>query len=502
VPIGSPIANSTAHVLGPDLRPMPIDVPGELYVGGDGLARGYLHAAGLTAERYVPDPYGAPGARLYRTGDRVRRRPDGLIEFLGRIDRQVKIRGYRIEPGEIEAALERHPQVAAAVVHLREDTPGERRLVGYIVPRRADERAAAETSGDDAAERQGAQVAQWETLFDDVYGGSRGTEEGDETFDIIGWNSSYTGQPIPAEEMREWVERTVERILALRPRRVLELGVGTGLLFFRVAPSAEEYVGTDLSSRVLAKLDARIQSSPVPLPPVRLLQREAADFAGIEARRHDTAVLNSVCQYFPGAEYFARVVESAVDALADGGAFFIGDVRSLWTLDAFRTAIELGDAPAEALSREVRQRARRVVEEEEELVVDPDFFRALQQRVPRISRVEVRVKRGRHHNELTRHRYDVVLRVGPPARAVTAASVDWDGEELSVDGLRERLSASTEALAVLGVPDARLDRELRALDLLSAEDGPETVGEVKRTLDAEPARAVDPEAFWALGEAL
>ena len=501
IPIGAPIANSTAYVLDANLHPVPVDVPGELYVGGDGLARGYLNAAALTAARYLPHPFApAPGARLYRTGDRVRRRPDGSIEFLGRIDEQVKIRGYRIEPGEVEAVLERSPSVAKAVVHVREDAPGDRRLVGYVIPARPE--AVAEVA-DAAAETADRQVSQWESLFDDVYTGSRGTEEGDETFDIIGWNSSYTGEPIPPEEMREWVDRTVERIQSLAPRRVLELGVGTGLLLFRVAPAATEYVGTDFSAQVLSRLEGRLRSSAVPLPRVRLLQREAADFGGIAERAFDTAILNSVCQYFPTADYFASVVSSTVDAIADGGAFFVGDVRNLLTLEAFRTAIEFDAAPGGVRTADLRQRCRRMVEEEEELVAEPDFFRALGERIARIRRVEARVKRGAFHNELTRHRYDVTLHVGPSTETATAPSVDWEADALSLDALRARLAAEPDApLAVLGIPNARLWRELRIVRLLEMQDGPETVAGARALLAGEPDPSIDPEALWALGDAL
>ncbi|HEX7332371.1 MAG TPA: amino acid adenylation domain-containing protein [Pyrinomonadaceae bacterium] len=407
--IGRPISDLRGYVLDQHMELLPRGVPGELYVGGAGVARGYLRRPELSAERFVPDPFsGTSGARLYRTGDLVRYRAEGELEYLGRVDQQVKIRGFRIEPGEIESALEEHEVVREAVVIAREEAPGEARLIAYIVPEPN------HNGTFDTAELSAEQVSQWEMVFNENY--SHPSTQPDPTFNITGWTNSYTGQPIPEEEMREWLDQTVDRILSLQPQHVLEIGCGTGLLLFRLAPHCARYVATDFSTIALDYIQQTLSLRNEHLPQLELLRRRADNFDDIAAASMDLVILNSVVQYFPGIDYLLRVIEGAVRVVKPGGSIFIGDVRSLPLLEAFHRSVQLHQA-AESLPlppAQLEQRVKRHMAQEEELIIDPDFFTALRKQFPQIGDVNVLRKHGRYQNEMTQFRYDVILRLGKP----------------------------------------------------------------------------------------
>ncbi|RPI77068.1 MAG: methyltransferase domain-containing protein, partial [Desulfobacteraceae bacterium] len=369
------------------------------------------------------------------------------------------------------------------------------RLVAYVVP----PHDLPETHTG-PADTSSTQVEQWQFVWDGIY--TRLNEAGDPTSNFNGWNSSYTGKPIPNDEMQAWLNNTVNRILQLQPKRILEIGCGVGLLLYRIAPHCEAYAASDFSNEALQMISEQMARKG--LGNVNLFHNPADDFRIFDHLRFDVAVLNSVVQYFPSRNYLMKILDELISRIAEGGKIFIGDVRNLALLDAFYWDI-LRVTHGESLPPIDQRRyiaKRRIMESE--LAIDPAFFLEMKQRHPRVCHVSLCHKQGEHHNELTKFRYDVVLYLDT-ADAIPPDSIkwfDWLEHESPLEMLTDILAdPQSGPIGVRRIPNARIQRAVRANRLLKSQNGPSTPESFRREWSKEMHHAADPEIFRQLGAA-
>ncbi len=484
IPIGKPVANTRVLIVDANLNVVPDGMPGELLAGGDGLAKDYLNSPTLNQERFIfyPDPSGIK-TRFYRTGDLVRRNMNGEIEFIERIDTQVKIRGFRVETGEIEQVLRAHPEVQDAAVLVQGE--GERKqLVAYIVPT---------TPGRDhsIAKLGEQQIEDWESLFDgSLY---QNLDDGfDPTFNIAGWKSSYTDQEIPAEEMKDWLDDFIGTVNRHPYQHVLEIGCGTGMILFRLAPFCKKYIATDFSKQALSHIHRHLPDHHH----VQLLQREALDFQGFTDRQFDTIIINSVVQYFPNIDYLKQVIAGCLPLVKDGGRLIIGDVRSLPLLRAFHAGVTFAHSDAHTRLREARAQLNRAMLEEDELAVSPDFFTSL--KLDRLGRVTFRMQKPDNTNELSKFRYTTIIEVGTSVKAIDYSLFS----SISPDEVKKMIEKNRpNRFALRAIPNPRVSFEVGLVDRLDNKLQTDVqIHELKTEIDLQQDRGVDPKVWWDLGE--
>ncbi|WP_299497293.1 non-ribosomal peptide synthetase [uncultured Shewanella sp.] len=449
-PLGKAVANTQLYILNEHMKPVPVGAPGELYIGGVQVARGYLNRPDLTRERFLRNPFVSQANKdlLYKTGDLVRWLSDGNIEYLGRNDFQVKINGHRIELGEIENTLITHHGVRQCCVY-PEDISNSTQLVAWYV------RESTSKSEDET-------IGIWESLYNESYRQSDGESE---KFDITTWNSSYTLNPIPPKEMKEWQDNTITRIRDLNPKSILEIGCGTGLILHPLIDECDNYIATDLSYEVIEQLKKRVADLDS-YKNASFINCRADEVGNFKSNSDlDTVILNSVCQYFPNIDYFKKVILSSVDLLGQSGTIFIGDVRDYALIEAFHLSVlkyQSNGSSKEELVEKARAAARR----DKELLISPEYFSFLKKKCDRISRVQILPKRGQYHNEMNRFRYDVIIHVGNKCTSDENPFVlpEWKRQKwskgMSLDLL---LSSGFNNICLDGYPDKRVSYEFNLL---------------------------------------
>jgi amino acid adenylation domain-containing protein/thioester reductase-like protein len=504
-PIGRPILNTQIYLCKYP-RPAHHDhlelvtdgSDGEIYIGGMGIARGYLNRPEITKERFINDPFNSkPGARLYKTGDLARYLPDGNIEFIGRVDDQVKIRGFRIELGDIESALSQHPAVREIAVTTKEDSSGHKRIFAYFTSQ-----SPASKIKSLVKETYDQEISQWQTIWDSAYSDSS-NHVVELTLNTSGCINSYTGSLIPLNEMSDWVNNAVERILSLRPQRVLEIGCGTGMLLFRIAPQCSQYLGIDVSNHAINYIQQQLSESQKDWNHVTLKQKSAHDLEEFESGSFDTIIINSVIQYFPNINYLLDVLDQAVKLVQPGGHIFIGDIRNLQLLQAFHASVQLSQAGDTLSTVKLQQQINRKIAQEQELLIHPDFFKVLKNQLPQVSYIETLLKRGRHENELDKFRFDAIIHVEKEVKLIDELlSIDWQQNHFTFPLIRNLLlNNEWEAIKITGIPNVRVIQDVQAFHAIQNHRNLISVKELRQLLEeTNTIPGIHPEDFYSFAQ--
>jgi len=471
IPIGKPLNNTIIYILDNNLHPVPVGVSGELHIGGDGLARGYLNRPELTSERFIPNPFATKkdkcrdhNIRIYKTGDICRWLPDGNIEFIGRNDDQVKIRGFRIELGEIENKLSSHPSVALCAVTAR-DINAEKFLCAYYTVEESSA-VTSQTEIEKDLKINESFINSWESVYNDNYS-SISEEICMDNF--TGWENSYTESPIHLDEMREWRDAVIERILSLNPSSVCEIGSGSGLIMYPLLKSIDKYIGIDFSEEVINRLHKGIKK--LKIDNTELYKGRADELNSIlnpsgNSFKNLLIIINSVIQYFPNINYLEDVLNKSVDNISEG-CVFIGDVRDFRLIKEFHASVEIYKHQQNIIHTDINLETtiEQYIRNEKELLISPEFFIKFADENSRISHVELLPKRGNGLNEMNKFRYDVILHVVPKKR-VSFDKIDWTDYFLTIS-LEKHLLTGSKYFAVKNFPNKRVLCEDRIVKNLS-----------------------------------
>lgn len=491
ISIGKPIANTQVYILDQYLKAVRPGGIGDIYIGGDGLARAYFNRPDLSRSVFMKDPFSNdPNARMYRTGDLGKYLPEGEILCLGRIDNQVKIRGHRIEPGAIEVALQAQQGVKEAVVIAREDRPGDKKLVAYIVPENPEE----DKKGPSWQER-------WEDLYKRGIQSESDLNISQQQLDIA-VAQEISGRSDIREEVEEWLAQSVNRLRDLRAKNVMEVGCGGGQLVFELAPDTAHFIATDYAETAIVKLQEKLDSDPEKWKNVKAVTAPADDYSFVEPRSLDLVIINGVVQYFPDAGYLVKVISEAAKALKAGGCIYIGDMQGKSTLPMYHAFDQFNRSDESLSIEEFRNIYERRVKIEDELVADPGFFYLLPKLIPELSTVDVQLREGVHINETTKYHYDIWLYVNSELKYTAAdQELDWNSTWTEERIVQELEANQHKIIKIKNIYNSRTDRDHTLQLVLNNLSNDSTLKSV-RLQPEEIKPGLNPHIFWAIGKKL
>lgn len=410
VPIGYPIKNTFIKILDSELNEVSKNVEGDLYIGGWGLARGYLNNQELTNERFIYYPQ--TGERIYKTGDLVINHENQFICYVGRSDDQLKFGGIRIEAGEIESYIEQEPFVKKAVVKIHEKDEYYKTLAAYI-----------EIDEDNLFSNETHAVNFEHTnfvknIYDEIYTSADKYEHG--KINNCGWQSSFTGKLFSHAELEESEKFIKNQILNTDFATVLEIGCGTGGLLLDYIDKVKKCTIVEISIKSIEYISKKL--SKAQLEKIKFINDSIVNIH--DTNKYSCIIINSVLQYLQSAELVISTIKKLISLTSTGGTIFLGDIRSKELMEiCILEKIRINNPNYDSFVQHLKTFYYK--SRDSEITLSPKFFYALQNEFKEISYVDINVKHGSYVNELNFFRYDVVLHINKDIEITPALYIDY-----------------------------------------------------------------------------
>ena len=470
VPLGVPLKNTTIAILNDKMDCVEIGTQGELFISGDGLARGYLNNEKLTNEKFIYHP--ESNERLYRTGDLVISNEATEICYIGRTDDQLKFGGIRIEAGEIESVIEQEPFVKKAIVKVHETEGYYKSLAAYI---EVDE----EKIFSEDIHAPGTDISCFlKSIYDETYVDAKNYEHG--TLNNCGWQSSFTGKLLGVEELAESYQLIKRIIQTSDLSDVLEIGCGTGSLLLEYIDKATECTIVEISSTAIDYVKSRLSSK----------QQKKMTFRNESAinihnhQKYSCVIVNSVIQYFPSILSLITTLTQLIQASKPDGTIIIGDVRSLELMDVYLLEkVRVNSINEEELNFNLSSYYYK--SRDSEIVLSPKFFYALQNTIKEISHVDISVKHGIYKNELNYFRYDAILHINKNVVQKMPVMIQYD-RSINNDVLKDLIKSNPNNPIILHrIPNLYIQLLLNMIDKTMPDHIPLPSSDQKINLDGE-----------------